>query len=220
MSVQGFSRSDSLRFGWETMKRNLGLSVGVAVAAAVAYFLASGLTQAAEGVPALVTVFAIGTNLVQVLFAMVWIRLGLSLHDARPVRARDLVPSGLVFLNYLAVSILYGLLVGVGLVLLIVPGIYLAIRYGLAGFLVVDGKADALGAFSRSAQLTRGARGSLFVLLLALLGMNLLGLLVFGVGLLFTIPATAYALARAYRQLEQRAELVAEPQALQVVAPA
>lgn len=220
MSTKGFSRSEALRFGWQTLKRNLGLAVGVGVAGAIASMLMSGLGQATERAPALATGFALAGQVVQAFVGIVWFRLALLLHDGRAVALRDLLPDWMTFLSYLAVSILYGLLVAAGLVLLVVPGIYLAVRYGLVGFLVVDERADVLGSFRRSSELTRGVRWSLFVLGIALLGINLLGALAFGVGLLFTIPLTAFAAARAYRQLEQRASEHVSPITLGEPTPA
>ena len=49
------------------------------------------------------------------------------------------------------------MLVSAGLLLLVVPGIYLAVRYGLASFLAADERStDIVSAFRQSSELTRG----------------------------------------------------------------
>lgn len=77
----------------------------------------------------------------------------------------------------------------------------------MAGFLVVDRGLDPLEALHRSSVLTEGTRFRLFLFLLLCFGLNVLGALAFGVGLLFTIPATALAFAYVYRRLEERARV-------------
>jgi hypothetical protein len=206
MDGRAFSISEALRFGWETLKRNLGLSVGLVAAGAAGMWIVNGLAQATHRAPGLAMGFTLLSQLVQVFWAVVWIRFALAVHDGRSVVLRELVPDGRTFLQYLAVSILYGLLVIVGLVLLVVPGIYLAVRYGFAGFLVADGRAEVPDAFHQSSELTHGERWQLFAFALALLVINVIGAVLFGIGLLFTIPISAFAATLVYRRLLERAE--------------
>lgn len=79
-------------------------------------------------------------------------------------------------------------------------------RYGLAGFVVADGRtADILGSFRESSELTRGNRWGLFLFGLALLLLNLMGAILFGVGLLVTLPMSAFASVLVYRRLATHA---------------
>ena len=70
------------------------------------------------------------------------------------------------------------------------------------GFLIVEnptlGPIDAL---KKSQEMTKGRLGELFVFGLALFGINLVGALLCGIGLLFTYGITAIAVAYAYRTL-------------------
>jgi uncharacterized membrane protein len=199
-----FSVSEAFRYGWETLKRNLGLSIGLSAAAVAVMLIFNGLSQGAQDYPTLSMGVGILSQVIQFFITLVWIRFALAIHDGRTVQPRELVPDAMTFLNYLAVSILYGLLVVAGLVLLIIPGIYLAVRYGLAGFLVADGRTDVLGAFRTSSELTRGMRWRLLLLGLGLFALNLVGALLFGLGLLFTVPLTAFTATHVYRRLVAR----------------
>jgi uncharacterized membrane protein len=201
-----FSISEALRYGYKTLKRNLGLSLAIGVVGLGAVLLVNGFGQASHRTPGLAVGFRIAGELVQVLFGLVWIRYALSVHDGRPLGARELFPSAKSFVDYLAVSILYGLLVLAGLVLLVVPGIYFAVRYGFVGYVVADGRADPLGAFRRSSELTRGARFRLLWFAIVLVLLNLVGAALAGVGLLFTIPTSTFAVAFVYRRLAARTE--------------
>lgn len=79
--------------------------------------------------------------------------------------------------------------------------VYLAIRYLMARLAVLDG-AEILGSLSKSAAMTHGAKGHLLLLMLAMLGLNILGLMALVVGLLVSIPVSALALAHVYLKLK------------------
>lgn len=208
MDEAAFSPTEAVRAGWAEMKPDLGLYLGVAVAAAIASLFfgsLSGWFASSDAMQALLSLLA---QVVHAFFVMGWIRVALRRLDGATPSVRDLVPDANAFLNFLATYFLYGLIVAVGLLFLIVPGIYLAVRYGLAPFLVVDRKIDPIEAVRQSAMLTRHARWSLFLLGLLCLGINLLGALACGIGLLFTVPLTVVAATYAYRVLRDRAEIL------------
>jgi uncharacterized membrane protein len=205
MNSESFSVPEALRFGWDSFKRNIAPSIALAFTSIAVMFVLNGLTQAVQRHGTLSLGLTLITQVAQVFFAFFWLRLALTVYDGREVHARDLLPDGASFLNYLAVSLLYGILVTAGLVLLVVPGLYLAVRYGLATFLVADGRTtDVLGAFRQSSELTRGRRWHLFGLGVVLVAVNFAGAILFGVGLLVTIPVTAFASALVYRRLATR----------------
>lgn len=79
-----------------------------------------------------------------------------------------------VLLPLIAVGLLFGIGVGIGFVLLIVPGIILMVMWSVAGPAVVVER-DGIGrAFSRSVELTKGYRWKIFALFLVLLVMYFL----------------------------------------------
>ncbi|MDH3198878.1 MAG: DUF975 family protein, partial [Candidatus Krumholzibacteria bacterium] len=88
-----------------------------------------------------------------------------------------------------------------GLILLIVPGIIVGLRLMFAGFVVVDQKAGPIDALQKSWAMTRGYTLDLFLFALAVFGINLLGCILFGVGVFVSLPVTALAMARIYRVL-------------------
>lgn len=97
------------------------------------------------------------------------------------------------------VGIISGLLIGVGMVLLVLPGIYLAVSYLFATVLVADREMDFWEAMETSRQLITRQWFSFFVLALLLFVINFAGMLVFGVGLLVTVPFSTAAIFAAYR---------------------
>jgi uncharacterized membrane protein len=103
--------------------------------------------------------------------------------------------------KFLAAQILYLLMVVIGLLLLVVPGVYLGARYALFGFCFADGETNPLRCFRQSAILSKGATTGLLQILAALLGLNLLGASLLALGLFITIPLSVLILTDVYRQL-------------------
>lgn len=136
------------------------------------------------------------------LVAIGWIKIALDITDGRPVNAQAITDRFRLVVPYLVAAVLYSLMVGIGLIFLIVPGIILAIVFAFYGFHIVDtGSTDPIGALRRSAEITRGHRWQLFLLGLVLLGLNILGLLLLLIGVLFTSGISLLAVAYVYRRL-------------------
>src|SRR5712692_5530917 len=77
--------------------------------------------------------------------------------------------------KFLAAQILYLFMVVIGLLLLVLPGVYLGVRYALFGFCFADGETSLPCCFPQSAILSKGAAIGLLWILVALLVLNLLG---------------------------------------------
>lgn len=107
-----------------------------------------------------------------------------------------------VTLHYFLASILYGLIVLLGLIFFILPGIYLLVRLQFFTYLLVEHEnMEVLESLKKSMEMTKGRFWSLFGFGLAFIGINLLGLIALGVGLFITIPVTCIAYAMLYRKL-------------------
>jgi uncharacterized membrane protein len=109
-----------------------------------------------------------------------------------------------VFIKFLIGSILYYIVIFVGLLVLVLPGIYLAIKYGFYGYLIVEEDLDPLEAFKTSARMTDGIKLELFFYYILLILINGLGVLCLGVGVFVSWPVTRVALASVYAELREQ----------------
>jgi uncharacterized membrane protein len=100
-------------------------------------------------------------------------------------------------------SILVNLVVAIGLIALIIPGIYLALRYSQVMYVIVDRNAGVMEAFAESAKLTGGVKWTILVLYILCGLAALAGVLALFVGLLIAVPVISVVTAHAYRQLTQ-----------------
>jgi uncharacterized membrane protein len=122
------------------------------------------------------------------------------LHGQTP-EFRDFFEGFQYFLPLLLLSLVAGLFIGIGTLLLIIPGVYLIVAYMFASYLVVDRRLDFWPAMelSRRTVNPRWFGFFAFVLLVALL--NLAGAIALGVGLLVTIPVSFCAVTAAYADI-------------------
>lgn len=146
--------------------------------------------------------------LVLFLLSLVWLlqlgfhRLNLQLARGEPAHAGDLFACGPWFTRGVASGLLYVSGVVLGLVLLVVPGVVVAVLFWPFQFLLLDRDTPGLtGCLSQSQTLTAGSRGQALLLLFLLTLINIAGAATFVVGLLVTIPLTTLALAVAYCRL-------------------
>lgn len=98
-------------------------------------------------------------------------------------------------------SIIYGVIVSLGLILLIIPGIVWAIKFQFFDYLIIDKGLGPIDALEKSSEITRGVKLDLLTFGILIWIINLLGLLCLVVGLFVTIPITVVAKAFVYRKL-------------------
>lgn len=99
-------------------------------------------------------------------------------------------------------GILSGLIVGLGFLLLFIPGIIASIRLSFVPYLVMDKKMDGVEAIKESWEMTKGFGGEIFVYGVLAVLIILGGLLLLGVGI---IPASMWisaAMATLYQSVD------------------
>jgi hypothetical protein len=102
-----------------------------------------------------------------------------------------------IFLLYVAMM----LLIGLGLVLLIIPGIYLAVAYSMAIPLLVEKNMGIWEALETSRKAIHKCWFKMFGLYLVILVVVLLALLPLGIGLIWAVPLVNVVMGVVYRNL-------------------
>lgn len=103
--------------------------------------------------------------------------------------------------SYLLAICLYFMAVVAGLIILVLPGIFLAVRYGLFGQVLGSRRVSALEALHEAASLSTGRWWNLFRFFLMVVVLNIAGAAILGVGLLITFPVTLLATTSLFRSL-------------------
>ena len=205
-----FSIKSALNFGWETFKRRPWFFVGATLVIFLLYIVTGALTGTIDyaltgdtenhsGVGSILD-WLIGT-----LISMGVVAFYLKAHDNPEQVTLSALWHPHPYWSYLAATVLVGLVIVLGLLLLIVPGIIFGLMFMFTSFIVIDRALGPIDAMKESKRITSGYRWRLlgFILLLALI--NLAGVIALVVGLLVTVPVTSIAFANAYRVLSDRA---------------
>lgn len=103
--------------------------------------------------------------------------------------------------RWVLASFAYGAVVVLGLILLIVPGIYLALKYAYVPYLVLDKKMGIKDAFARSAQMTEGNKMKLIGQGMVSMAVVLLGVVCLIVGVFPAAVVVTMASAYVYKLL-------------------
>ncbi|KKP81347.1 MAG: hypothetical protein UR81_C0001G0018 [Candidatus Levybacteria bacterium GW2011_GWB1_35_5] len=198
-----FSKGEAIRFGFEKAKKHLFFFVvlfliwiGVsAVYGALNFFL---LTQVGPDGSLLL-------NIINWIFSSIitlgMISIALKIVDNKKAEYKDLF-----FLNwkllfvYIIANLVRSIAIIVGFILLIIPGIIIAIKLQFLEYLIVD-KKMGFEAISKSWEMTKGVKWNLFVFGILLTLINILGALALIVGLFVSLPLSMVATAFVYKKL-------------------
>jgi uncharacterized membrane protein len=125
--------------------------------------------------------------------------------DEQPVEIGRLFDGYQQFLPLVLASVLTSALVTIGLILLVLPGLYLALAYGFTVLMIVDRGFDFWPAMEASRKLIT-ANFLRYLLLALVLGVIcIISAIPFGLGLPIAIPVCLAAHYRFYRGLSPRA---------------
>lgn len=122
----------------------------------------------------------------------------LKIARGEPVEIGVLFQGGKYFWRSVGAGLIYGIMVGLGCLLCIIPGIILGLMFGPFLYVLVDDDLPGIDCLWRAKEITEGNRLSYFVIIVACIGINLLGFLALCVGLIFTAPLTSVISAVAY----------------------
>jgi len=222
--VSDFSIGSAFSWGWKKFRENLGPLVLVAlvivgvliVLAIVRVGVISGGDAAVDPVtgdvenPGLfgtALVFSVLLGLVQFVVSVVVsagiVNGALQITQGRPLELGAMF-RGFSVLQLVIASILTGLLTFVGLLACLVGAIVVAFFLSFTTYFIVDEGQSAIDAIKSSFNFTKSNAGDLVLLFLSIIGANIVGACLCGVGLLITIPVTILAQAYAYRSLRHQ----------------
>lgn len=114
---------------------------------------------------------------------------------------RDFFAGFRYFLPLLLLTVVSSLAIIIGTLLLIIPGVYLAVAYLFAAYLVIDRRQDFWPAMELSRRTVNPRWFGFFAFMLLLVLLNLAGAVLLGVGLLVTIPVSFCAVTVAYAEI-------------------
>lgn len=183
-----FSVSEVCSTSWQRFKAQMWVLVGLFIGMTIIYSLLSMCSLSAGGSFA----GSLVSNLICILFSCVF-SLGYMKNifqtlDGDEPQFSAFTQQARKIVTYFVANLLLGIIVGVGIIFLIIPGIYLMLRLQFSTAFIVEENAGITESLKRSWKITRGEVMPLFLLALAMTGFAILGLIVFGVGIFVAVP--------------------------------
>jgi hypothetical protein len=186
----------ALSYGWKKFTENAGPLILVFLLPGVAQIILSSLGQ-------LVIRSIVGVLIFQVVGWVVGAILGIGIYRVALMITAGERPDIAKAYQYdrwgewILFSIVFGLMVGIGIAICIIPGLFVLAFFGLAPFYFIDGRMS-LGQSLTAAREAASSKGLAFPVLLAII-VGALGLIACLIGVLITAPVAYVAVAYLYR---------------------
>ncbi len=192
-----FIISETIKKGWNEAKSNLSLYIPVLLIFLVVIILFSFILK---------RLGVIGQIIMIIIES--WLSIGIiiiALKRARDEEASisDLFKGHPYLLNYILSSLIYAIIVIVGIVLLIIPGAIWSLKYMFYPYLIIDKNLSATDALKESGNITKGYKWDLLAFTLVTNIIILLGILALGIGFFVAYPTVLIAEAILYLKLAE-----------------
>lgn len=203
MNNQLFSIGEAIKVGWEKAKSNIGSFFLIILGSWIISALVGALSGGAEDTSAIGIIVGLLSWVVALFLQMGITRVVLKVLDGGKAALSDFTSNPERFGKFLLGNLLAGLIIAVGFVLLIIPGIILSIRLQFVPYLIVEKNLGPVDALKRSWEITRGHTWNLFLFGLVCILVVLLGLIALFIGLFWAMPTVLIAVAYVYHKLDR-----------------
>jgi uncharacterized membrane protein len=208
-----FSIKESINYGWQKMKEDMKFVLLTT--------LILGIILAISGMENIFGfIFAIVGIVVRIGYTKIYLQMN---EGGKPkisdIFNQDALPWKKMFWKYVGVSILHGLVIMAGLILLVIPGIFWAVRFAFSPIILIDTNGGVIASMKESYAITRGSFWSLLGFWVVLIILNVIGFFLVGVGMLFSFPISTFAAIHVYRKLSAAKAAVGTPAPAPAPAP-
>jgi hypothetical protein len=203
MLINKFSIKESLKFGWKIAVNNIGFFVVMLLGTILLMIIPQILSSSDIGVVA--AIGSILSFLVGLVVGLGYIKVSLKFLDGAEASYRDFIPTKQQFLAFLIASVICAVIVGVGFIALIIPGVILGILLAVSvrffPYYIIEKNMGGVESLKASWEVTKGSRMHIFKLLVVQFLIIIAGGALIGVGLFLAIPVVLMSQAFVYRKL-------------------
>lgn len=198
-----FSISEVCNTSWQRTKTQIwvlsGLIIGMSIISFTLGAFAMPIQQSVVGA----IVINLITCVISSIFALGYMKNIFQALDGEEPQFSAYGQQARKIITYLVANILMAIIVTLGICLFIIPGIYLALRLQFYAALIVEEDAGIIESLQRSWEITRGQGMSLFMLMLAMIGIAILGCILLGIGIFVAMPLIYMMYAYVFRKLNE-----------------
>lgn len=201
----------AIGYGWRKLQQNLGpMLVAGLIVIGISIVVGLVLAPLGDGRFALL-VRQVVNFVVSAVITVGWVAMALRITRGERPEGTSVLRGGPYLGAYIVAAILFALmnfaagLLGylplIGWLLSLVAQFWLLVTFGFWPWAIVDRNSDPAAALQYSFAITAGHRGQLVLFFLALVLLNIVGLLLLVVGVIFTLGISLLAVAYVYRSL-------------------
>jgi uncharacterized membrane protein len=216
MNVKKFSVNDIVSESWRAVKKNVWILAAVVLCYYLVVFVVSTLFSGSIGLAAMAgsrgglpnvavlvpySLMMLTIFVISAVFYTGYYKMALMAADGEEVSLAAFAVSARKILNTLLASLLCLVLLIVGTLLCIIPGMIVAVRLQFFYFFIVDKDCGAVEALKKSWEATKGETLTMLLFLIVFYLLILLGVICCGVGVLVTMPMVMIGYALLYRKL-------------------
>ena len=199
-----FQISEVLKKSWRAALSQIWVLAGLVIGMALLSFIISIFTTPANNSTIGLVIVQVISLIIGAIFSLGYLKNIFQTLDGDEPQFSAYGSQSRKVLTYIASNIIVGVIVLVGLVFLIIPGIYLYLRLQFFTACIVEEDCGPIEAIKRSWQITEGQIIPLLLLMLTQIGLYLLGIILFVVGVFVAYPVCACMYADVYRKLTTR----------------
>lgn len=199
-----FKISEVLSTSWKATKEQIwilaGVLIGYIIIASIIFLVSLPMTKSVSGQ---IIVNLIGL-VVGTLFGLGYLKNLFQALDGIEPQFSAYGTQARKFFTYLITNILFSIIVLIGTVFFIIPGIYLLIRLQFCYAFIIEEDAGIIESMQRSWEITKSETMPLFLLGVVAMLIVLIGCLLLGIGIFVAIPLTSIMYCYVFRKLNTR----------------
>lgn len=203
---QVFSIGDAVGFGWKKFKEQPGFFIAFVIVVFFVQAVISGIEgglEKADIATGLIGIVSLIGFIVSLILGLWQVRISLNVADGKPGAFSDFNAIVPLIGKGILTQLLYMVIVFVGLLLLVIPGLIWLIKYQYALYFVIDKGMKPFEALEASGKLTDGVKWQLVLFNIVIGLINLAGALLIGIGLIVSVPVSIIAAGYVYRQMQR-----------------
>ena len=181
-----------------------GLAIGGIIVTFLIQFVVNILSRFTEDNIALLIVFTLVSVIISTVMSIGMCRFSLNYaYEDKEPELKDIFSGFPVILKAVGLCILLTLIIFVGMILLIIPGIIFSFMFSQSYYILADDNSKSIvQCLKESAAMMKGYKFKYFVLSLSFLGWTILGLIPLGIGLLWVVPYMNVTMATFYLKVK------------------
>lgn len=203
-----FSISEVCSTSWQRTKAQIWVLVGLLIGMTIISFTLGAFAMPMQD--SMVGMIVMISYIISAIFCLGYLKNIFQALDEEEPQFSAYGQQSRKIITYLVASFFMGIIVFFGICLFVLPGIYLALRLQFYTAFIVEEDAGIMESLKRSWEITRGEVASLFLLMLAMIGIGLLGFILLGVGIFIALPLIYMMYGYVFRQLNTPMQIFEE----------